>query len=232
MPLCDADLLAMSEGSERLPGIEGELARRIAHEVRSPLGVIVGGLDEVGARDDLPRDAAAFLKLARRSAGRLERLVARMEWIAALAGPGIDEAGQPEPLRDVVERGVREAEGYAGRRGVDVSVTQPADAAARVRGARAVQQVVQELTHNAIRFARSSVHVEVELEGEVPRIRVRHDGPALDPERLLAEPPPPHASGLGLGLWLVRELAERLGATLRIEPGAVIFELRAPRPLA
>jgi signal transduction histidine kinase len=214
---------------DRLPGIEGELARRIAHEVRSPLGVIVGGLDEVAARDDLPADAVGFLHLARRSAARLQRLISRMEWIAALRGGTFDVAAEPsEPLHDVVERGAREAEAFVGRRNVEVVVSTPHDAAPRARGARAVQQLVQELTHNAIRHARSLVNVEVELVEETPRICVRHDGPGLDPEWLLAKPQPPHASGLGLGLWLVRELATRLGAELRIEPGVVIVEL--PRP--
>jgi signal transduction histidine kinase len=216
----------MSESSERAPGIDGELARRVAHEVRSPLGVIVGGLDEVAARQDLPADAAGFLQLARRSAGRLERLVERMDWIAAIQAGSVDQIEQPEPLSAIAERGVREAEAFAGRRGVEVTVRQSLDASApRVPRPRATRQIVQELAHNAIRHARSTVDIEVSRAPGVSRIRIEHNGPALDPERLLVDKPAPHPSGLGIGLWICRELSDHVGATLSADATGVTLEL-------
>jgi signal transduction histidine kinase len=218
----------MSDGVERHPGIDGDLARRIAHEVRSPLGVIVGGLDEVTGRKDLPPDAVGFLALARRSAGRLERLVERMEWIAGMQAGDFGDSDQTEPLHDVLDRAVREAVAFAGRRGIAVEIDR-GDVEARAPGGRAVRQSLQELVHNAIRHARTRVDIRVSAPEGAPQIRIEHDGPALDPELLVVDKSTQHASGLGLGLWLCRRLAHHLGATLRADATGITFELPAGR---
>ncbi len=216
----------MSDGAGREPGIDKELARRIAHEIRSPLGVILGAVKEVSGREDVPRDAVAFLQLAGRSVGRLERLVQRLEWLATLHADALEEPAQPEALRDVVERGIKDAEAWAGRRAIAVEIVEGRDATARVRSSRALRQIVQELVHNAIRHARARVTVSIVDEGTAPRIRIHHDGTALDPERLLGtKPSSQHPSGLGIGLWLCRELAGRIGATLRADVNGVTVEL-------
>ena len=216
----------MSDGAGREPGIDDELARRIAHEVRSPLGVILGAIKEVSGRSDVPPEAIAFLQLAGRSVGRLERLVQRLDWVSSLRAGEVDEPEQPEPLHDVVERGVREAEAWAGRRGIAVEVAAEPRGSTRVGSSRAIRQIVQELVHNAIRHARARVEVTVADEPGSPCIRIQHDGTALDPERLLADKPSPqHPAGLGIGLWLCRELARRVGATLRADATGVTIEL-------
>jgi signal transduction histidine kinase len=126
----------------------------------------------------------------------------------------------------VVERGVREAEVWAGRRGIAVEVAAEPRGSTRVRSSRAIRQMVQELVHNAIRHARARVDVTVADEPEAPCIRIQHDGTALDPERLLADKPSSqHPAGLGIGLWLCRELARRVGATLRADATGVAIEL-------
>jgi two-component system sensor histidine kinase RegB len=89
--------------------------------------------------------------------------------------------------------------------------------------------VVVPLVHNSLDAspADARVRVSVALEGQRVRVRVRDEGHGMSPQVLERASEPffttrPPGRGTGLGLFVVRLHAERLGGTLRLEsaPGS------------
>jgi len=114
--------------------------------------------------------------------------------------------------------------------------------AARVRGDRAaLSRALRNLVDNAARHARSAVAVGVAADGAEAVVTVDDDGPGVpagERERVferftrLDEGRARGAGGAGLGLALVRAVAQAHGGTARVLEaplGGARFELRLPR---
>ncbi len=91
---------------------------------------------------------------------------------------------------------------------------------------RRIRQLVENLVANALRHSPKEEQVEVELrsekrdDGEWATIEVMDQGPGIVPElmpRLFTRfSSGPDSSGLGLGLYLARGIAEAHGGTLTV----------------
>lgn len=129
---------------------------------------------------------------------------------------------------DVVEL-AHEIRARERRRGT-IGVDGPARAIAS--GPRAsVEQALDILVDNALRYGGGAAHLLVEPDGDLVRVTVADEGPGL-PEALRADPFAPFAAarvglareGSGLGLALAHALLASTGATLAyrsIGPGAI-----------
>jgi signal transduction histidine kinase len=106
-----------------------------------------------------------------------------------------------------------------------------------------LQQVLRNLVTNAIKYGASGAPVRVALTGEEADVRfeVANRGPAIeqsaldqifDPlERGPAERDDRHDGGLGLGLYIVREVTRAHGGqvSVRSSGGETVFAVRLPR---
>ena len=148
----------------------------------------------------------------------------------------------PVDLNDAVAKVVARHRPFARQRRVAIDFSVP-ETEIRVRGdLTLVEQAIGNLVHNAIRYNRPRGHVAVVLEREADRfqLRVIDDGPGLDPAELervsergyrgyRARSRHPH--GMGLGLNISRDVAERHGWTLELESpdeGGLTAHLRGP----
>ena len=208
----------------------------VTHDLRTPLAVVLVALDGVLARGRVSDDDRAEVEAARRAVDQLSRLS------ASLGEAARHEAGQvtltPAPLdvaalaRDVVaEQAV-----LLDRLGVSAGVEAEGAAWALADGG-AVRRVLANLLDNAGRYTPEGGRVTVAVgpvgDGEeLPvEITVRDTGPGFDPAFVLRAfepyergdeeraPGAPAREGLGLGLTVVRDLVERMGGTVRAEPG-------------
>jgi signal transduction histidine kinase len=117
------------------------------------------------------------------------------------------------------------------------------DSCGRWDGAR-LQQLVRNLVSNAIRYGSPDTAVRVALRGEEAdlRVEVTNSGPTIDPSALsqifdplkrgVAQGERPDArGGLGLGLFIVREIAHAHGGEVEVrsEEGETTFAVRLPR---
>lgn len=91
-----------------------------------------------------------------------------------------------------------------------------------------IDQIVTNLVSNAIKYGGGKVTVEVRDRGDLVELRVVDDGPGIaseDRERIFKRFERAHENGadrgLGLGLWIVREIVEAMGGEIRVdtEPG-------------
>jgi signal transduction histidine kinase len=200
----------------------GRLAAAIAHEIRTPLAVALMymRLVEQEAGPQVKESLRSGLSLAREEVMRLDRLLGNLVDLHRLGHvvirPALVDAGR------VVSDAVRRApwETGAARVAIEVGASNLLD----WWDASALEQIVQNLLSNAVQHADAGpVSVKVDRSDGALRLRIRDSNgdlaagerPRAFPPRL--SPPKTRASVWGLGLWLVRELAEAHGGSATIE---------------
>lgn len=227
------DLVTSSCAPER-DRLAGVLAT-VGHELRTPLTAVRGYIETLlGADVDAPT-ARRFLETARRETLRLGRLIDGMLELSLL-----DDS---PPLRhascdaaEEIAAAVEILAPLAAARGVTIRTRVPKNARALVDGDACVHAVAN-LLQNAIRHGRAGGTVEVACTScaDVVEILVQDDGAGIAPQyhdaifrlgfRATSE-----RNGYGIGLAVVRAIAERAGGSVRVEPcsGGARFALRFP----
>lgn len=214
------------------------LLTMISHDVRNPLGGIMGVLQRL-QRGTLAPDQARLVDLASRAGGTLTTLINDILDVARAEADRI--ALQPAPfdparsLSDLVE--IHRARADA--KGLTLVLTAEG-LPAFIEGDRArFEQLVGNLVSNAIAYTPSgSVTVSASWR-ESLTVAVVDTGPGIDPERLaglfeaFSLSPANSSAGLGLGLHICRRLAELMGGRIGYRPapgGGSIFEAELPLP--
>ena len=204
--------------SQRSMAALGRMAAVAAHEIRNPLGGMVGFLDllerELPETDRRRRHTARI----REGMGALERLVSGfMEFSRP-----VEDVHVPLDLREIATL-VSMDLGPMGRRlGVDLEVSlcrRPAPVKGdvdRLRGA------VANLARNALEASPEGGKVQLRvLGGRMPLVMVEDEGPGVAPDmrsRMFEPFVSGKARGTGLGLALVARTAEAHRGLLRYQP--------------
>lgn len=210
---------------------EKRFLQNAAHELRTPLAALVGRLEQALEQDPIP---TAPVERAKEAAFDLWRLVERLLLLSraerALTQEEVDFLG-------VVLEALEEAE-----RGGKVLELQLPQAPCRLSGdPLLLKALVRNLLENAFKFARNRVRVSLSCEG-VLELAVEDDGAGVpwgERERIFEafhQASPAHrAQGSGLGLALVRRVAEAHGGMAGVEEsvlGGARFFVRFPwRPI-
>ncbi|MFN7952371.1 MAG: HAMP domain-containing sensor histidine kinase [bacterium] len=210
----------------------------LVHELKNPVAAIRTAAESLAAG---PVDAERAGRLARvlsDSSARLDRVVTQFLELARAEGGMRDEPREPIDLAALVGALVERARGderYADRR-----LTCSAPDPARVMGvAERLETALRNLLDNALDFAGpgGEVDVTIEMDASAVRVRVSDDGPGIPAEAL------PRVferffttrgakRGTGLGLAMVRAIAEAHGGGVRVDSSperGTTFELTVPR---
>jgi signal transduction histidine kinase len=222
---------ASAERIEQLVRSHKSLLANASHELRSPLTRIRMGLELMGdqpspaAREEISRNIGELDQLIDEIllASRLDASEADMGTIEAvdLTGLAAEECAQVNAELDLAE-------------GTD-------NATLTVPGvSRLLRRAIRNLLENARRYGAGEISVELGSAGGYATVRVNDRGPGVPPalrERIF-EPfyRLPGASerngGVGLGLALVKSIAERHGGSVRCEGragGGASFVITLPR---
>lgn len=223
-----------------------EFLQSTTHDVMVPLTVLQGHLSELARalREGRATDAAK-LSGALEEAHYLGALIRNLSAAARL------QAGEPMLTRHafdlcaLIERVVARHAPIARERGVELAHAVPEAPLEIVADSTLAEQAIGNLVHNAIRYNHSGGHVAVVLEREPGHrfsLRVADDGPGIPPDELArvserrfrgGEARKRRPTGLGLGLHIVRDVAERHGWMLRFESpreGGLTVTLEGPLP--
>jgi signal transduction histidine kinase len=201
-------------------------AGNLAHGLKSPLTVLRQELTEVkDERGDILRDQVAMIS------DQVERMLARIR----AAGP-LSAASGRMALLPVLQDLAFSLDIIHRERAIDIAIQCPDDAGFLGDGAD-LAEMLGNLMDNACKWAHSRVQVGVEQGGQSLVILIDDDGPGIPPERRAAaltrgarldETTP----GTGLGLDIVREMAELYRGRLSLEDsplGGLRARLQLPR---
>jgi len=190
----------------------------IGHDLRSPLTALTRTAEYLSAGETGQTPQARFIgdtaQLGRQVLLLIEDLVL---WARLRAGTTHLVA---HPVAGLIEPVMELYRPLAKSRGVELSRADVSDDMRVTTDLVLAQTLVRNLVANALRFARSRVHVTATATGAGVRLTVRDDGPGLPAAvaaRLVPDATAPDWAGNGLGLRLCAEISRTLGAGLRAE---------------
>ena len=219
------------------------------HDVMLPLTVLQGHLTTVRRRieagsmpdKELVRDALE-------ESHYLTSLLQNLAIAARLEGAELPIVRHPVDLNALVERAVARQRPIATQKGVAVEFGVPEEAI-RIEGdVTFLEQMLSNVIHNAVRYGKDGGHVAVLLEprgdaGAAFALRVLDDGPGI-PDDLRGrvverafrtdDARSRHPEGLGLGLAIAKDVAERHGLAMvmrRSSAGGLEVEFSGKRLL-
>jgi signal transduction histidine kinase len=196
-----------------------------SHELRSPLARMRSELEVDLAHPGRSDPVATHRSVLDETVG-LQQLVTDLLHLARSdAGAARPPGDAPVDLDDIVLRHGRRLRTEGG-----VAVDMSGVSAAQVGGdAVQLDRVVANLADNAARHAAGTVTLTLGEHGDLAVLTVTDDGPGIPPEARelvferfarLDDARHHRTGGAGLGLAIARDVVERHGGTIRVEPGA------------
>ncbi len=218
----------------------------VAHELRTPLTALSGYLDLI--LEDRVDDAVIereFLERGRAIVASMGDLVGDLlEWSRLEAGSLRLEMA-PFSVAEAAGRVVTNLLPIALDRGIELTTSLPPRLRAATGDRRRVEQILTNLTANALKFTTSGRRVEIAawFEGSVALVAVRDEGAGISGEdrgrifeRFYRMAGHDRITGTGLGLPIARELAVAMGGALDVAsvPGSgssFVLALPGPAPI-
>jgi PAS domain S-box-containing protein len=233
----------------RLEEIKADFIATASHELRTPLAAVYGAAQTL-LRHDFALDETGrerFVSLIADESERLGRIVNEILLANQLDAGRLDLDVEPFDPAELVERVVEATRAYAPP-SVTLEATVEDDLPRVSADHDKARQVLVNLVENAIKYSPEGGQVEVEVvehEGAV-RFCVRDEGLGIAPEdqdRIFekfyrADPQMIRGvGGTGLGLYICKELVDRMGGKIWVEPNGdrgstFFFELQTADVLA
>lgn len=216
---------------ERLSAL-GDAAKVVSHEVRNPIGAIINAVSVLKKTTRGDGDGNGLLGMIEEEALRLDGIVRDL---LELARP-LDPRPIPVATDELSERVRAFVFGRDEGKRLDLSVS--SDVEAVHADPPLILLALENLLRNAIQASPPGGRIEVTIRdrGERTLVAVEDEGPGIpaeDQHRLFEPFYTTRAKGTGLGLAVVKRVAEVHGAWLRVTRGALggaRFELEFPGP--
>jgi signal transduction histidine kinase len=217
----------------RLDEEKSDMISTISHELRTPMAAVYGAAQTLLQREsDLtPEQKRQMLEMVAEQATRLSEITEAVLLATQLDRDTLSVETEPVDLGELARSTVNTMKAHLPpTTEVDVDVAPDVGAATGARDR--IQQVLVNLVDNAIKYGGDTpVRVRVEAANGVVRLVVADSGPGIphaEQARIFekfyrAGPELTRASGgTGLGLYISRELVQRMGGSLHVrsEPGA------------
>jgi PAS domain S-box-containing protein len=228
--------------------LKDEFVAIVSHELRTPLTPILGGVYMLRTEPHDENVFARALDLIERNAKSQMKIVDDLLDVSRALNGKLRLNIEPVDLADVIESAVETVRPASDAKDIDIDVQVETLRGVVYGDADRLQQIVWNLLANSVKFTPQSGRILIKLSqhGEAAEIGVTDNGIGIDAEFL------PHVfdrfrqadtsrtriyGGLGLGLAIVRHLAESHGGTVQAyssggEQGATFVVTLPLRPAA
>ncbi len=221
--------------------IKDEFVASVSHELRTPLTSIVGYVDLLQEREDLPRAVLNHLGVVARNTDRLQRLVADLLHTAQVEDGPLQVVRTRSDLARIVRDSALAATPTAAAAGIRLEVDAP-DELETLIDAQRMAQVVDNLLSNAIKYSPGGGEVCVRLQVDANRVELEVSDTgigieAADRDRLFTRffrarhAEEQSIQGVGLGLSIVKSIVESHGGRIVVDSAigrGSTFRIRLP----
>lgn len=210
-----------------LDRMKNDFVAMIAHDLRSPMSVLIGLSETLQTRWERLEDSqrAALLQAMGGAVSGLDRLVQDVLQVARLESGQFSYELKPFDLGSLVERTVREVQ-EAEDPG-PVGLTLPKSLPPALGDERRNWQILTNLLSNARKFSPpgAGIHVEVARRGSMLQVSVRDEGIGIEEAHLsrlfskfsrLTDRGEGPVGGTGLGLFICKSLVEAQGGEISV----------------
>ena len=209
--------------------LKSDFVSTISHELRTPLAAIYGAALTL-RRDDVllgEPQRTGLLEVIASESDRLARIVNDVLWVSRLESGGLRTTVERCDLVELAKAIVDAARHYIPP-AITLRFRAPKNVPAVLGDADKIRQVVTNLVDNAVKYSPDggNVSVEVSATGGRARVAVRDQGLGVPPEEhrrifekfyRLDPDLTRGVGGTGLGLYITRELLERMGGRVWVE---------------
>jgi signal transduction histidine kinase len=213
--------------SEHLRRRQQQFTTMAAHELRTPITALLGSLatlERLLTPVGLQPQELALLTASSRQARRLARLVEDFMVVAKETSGGISVTAARVEIEQLIKSVVADLD-HLGADRVRVSAAPGLWAWA---DPDRLAQVLTNLVRNALQYSPPTAPVAVVASSGPGTVQVAVDdhGPGIAPDKLpelfdrFGEHPAGDTAGLGVGLWIVRELLTAMGGNVWVEHNA------------
>ena len=237
-PIETVELVAVMRALVRLRRAERERERHrelflatVGHDLRNPLALVTTGIEVLRLSKGLAEGERRTVEVLGRTTVRMQHLLDQLLIFSQGVAGGIPIAAAPARLADLCREAIRDIEL------VDREVTIDDQLGVElVVDPRRIAQLVENLITNALRHGEGAISIRLARDGAMALLAVHNAGtpipqdalPTLfDPYRRAAS----NAQGLGLGLFIVEQIARAHGGSVEVRStaeGGTTFEVRLP----
>lgn len=226
------DLAAQSEQLRKQElALKDQVLSHVSHELRTPLSAVLQfasilAEEIAGPLSDKQRE---YLEIIQRNAVQLKRLIGDLMDVARINSNKFTLHSRLITVAELVQNATAACADIAAERGVTLQVNPVEDAPPVLADPDRIHQVLLNLIGNGIKFSPRDSEILIQATSTddcgVARIEVRDNGPGIPEEeqdaifdRLGQANQNTNASrkGLGLGLYIAREIVERSGGDIGV----------------
>ncbi|HHY71736.1 MAG TPA: HAMP domain-containing protein [Bacillus bacterium] len=207
---------AIQEEDER----RKEFLGNVSHELRTPISYIKGYSEAIlDGTVSKKEDAGKYLQLIHREAGRMQRLVRDLLDLAQLEGKSLPMDKQPLALAQLIEEALEKFDPFLHEK--KVVLEKELDPEIIIMGDQdRMEQVVQNIVENAIRYSPENSFIRVSLEkskGNMCTIAIKDNGIGIPKEDLyrigerffrIDKARTRQYGGTGLGIAIVQKIIQ------------------------
>jgi signal transduction histidine kinase len=210
--------------------LKDEFLSHVSHELRSPLTAIYQFVSILvdGLAGELLPEQSEYLRITLRNTRQLESMIADLLEVTRVQTGKLNIEPQRASLSDAITDTVNMFEGSVAAKGITLCADIPADLPPAYVDPSRVRQVLINLVSNAIKFTAQggAIKLQTRIFKENPGllvVEISDTGCGIKPEvsklifeRLYqaTEPGEDGRKGLGLGLYISKELVERQGGKI------------------
>jgi signal transduction histidine kinase len=216
------------EELQALDAYKSQLIATVSHELKNPLTSIVGHLEIMESRPDVPASMRSSLAAMDRGAQRLVRVIEDLLLLSKVGDPHNPVIAAPVDLHRILDDAVDLTSLTAERKHLRVEVETPDGEVLASGDADELDRVCANLVSNAVKYtpAGGAIHLCVERAGDQVVLTCRDEGIGISPAdqaQLFTEffrssnPAAVAQPGTGLGLAIVHRIVERHDGRIEVD---------------